>query len=489
MRSDDGAAQPGAMDRDSAAGGNTAWRLLRRVLEVQPAEVPALGLCWAYILALLSSYYILRPIRDAAGIAGGVGNLPWLFTGTLLAMLAVNIPFAWLVRTLPRSRFIPITYRFFAANLLLFAAAMHWAGPAWSLWVGRVFFIWTSVFNLFVVSVFWAMIVDVFDSEQGKRLFGFIAGGATVGAILGSALTAGLAGLVPSWGLLLAAAALLEVAVLCVRRLSRLSRALDHRPEGDKGERAIGGGVLAGIRAALGSTYLLNVSLFLLLYALTSTLLYFQQASIVHDSFHSRQAQTAFFASVDLAVNLLTLATQIFLTGRLTRLFGVGRMLATLPAVSVLGFSALAMMPVLGAVVPYQVARRASNFALARPSREVLFTVVPREDRYKAKAFIDTVVYRLGDQAGIWLAAALKWLGWGLTEVSLLAVPLSLLWLGNAVWLGRRQERLAAQQARRKPVIADPSGGQVCIGHGLRGGPAAATNPRASSPGRSGMNG
>lgn len=450
MRSDDEAVRSGAMDRGGTVPGSTEWRLLRRVLDVQPAELPALGLCWAYILALLSSYYILRPIRDAAGIAGGVNNLPWLFTGTLVAMLAVNIPFAWLVRALPRSRFIPITYRFFAANILLFAAAMHWVDPAYSEWVGRVFFIWTSVFNLFVVSVFWAMIVDVFDSEQGKRLFGFIAGGATVGAILGSAVTAGLADLVPAWALLLIAAALLEVAVLCVHRLSCLSRMVEHRPEGNKEERAIGGDVLAGIRAALGSAYLLNVGLFLLLYALTSTLLYFQQASIVHDSFHSRQAQTAFFASVDLAVNLLTLVTQIFLTGRLTRWLGIGKTLATLPAVSVLGFAALAMMPVLGAVVPYQVARRASNFALARPAREVLFTVVPREDRYKAKAFIDTVVYRLGDQAGIWLAAALKWLGWSLTAVSLIAVPLSLLWLVNAIWLGRRQERLAAKQAAQE---------------------------------------
>ncbi|MGI4946065.1 MAG: hypothetical protein ACRYHQ_36815, partial [Janthinobacterium lividum] len=239
-----------------AAGGNGSlpWRLLRRVVDVQPREAPAMGLCWAYILALLSAYYILRPIRDAAGIAGGVENLPWLFTGTLVSMVVLNIPFAWLVRTLPRARFIPITYRFFAVNILLFAAAMHWVDPAHSVWVGRVFFIWTSVFNLFVVSVFWAMIVDVFGSEQGKRLFGFIAAGATLGAILGSAVTAGFARTASPVMLLVAAAALLEIAVFCVKRLSRLSASLNERPEAVQGETPVGGGVLTGIRDALGSS-------------------------------------------------------------------------------------------------------------------------------------------------------------------------------------------------------------------------------------------
>ncbi len=428
----------------SVPRGGIAWCALRRMLDVQPEELPALGLCWLYILALLSAYYILRPIRDAAGIAGGVNQLPWLFTGTLVAMLAFNIPFAWLVRVLPRSRFIPITYRFFALNLLLFAAAMHWIDPAYSVWVGRMFFVWLSVFNLFVVSVFWAMIVDVFNAEQGKRLFGFIAGGATVGAILGSSVVSVYADLVPAFALLMAAAVLLEVSVQCVGRLSRISRTLDRRPEGDKEQAAVGGGVLSGIRAALGSPYLLNVSLFLLLYALTSTLLYYQQASIAHDSFSDRRAQTQFFANVDLAVNVLTLLIQVFLTGRITRRLGVGRTLAILPAISTLGFAVLAAVPMLGSVVTYLVARRASNFALARPSREVLFTVVDREDRYKAKAFIDTFVYRLGDQAGIWLAAALTAWGWSFKAVSLVAVPLSVVWLANGLWLGRQQERRAA---------------------------------------------
>ena len=422
-----------------------AYRVLHRIIEVKPAEVPALGYAWLYILAVLSSYYILRPIRDQAGIAGGVNNLQWLFLGTLIGMLALNVPYGWLVRTLPRSRFIPLTYRFFSLNMLLFAAALHWSGPDATIWVGRIFFVWTSVFNLFVVSVFWAMIVDIFDSEQGKRLFGFIAAGATAGAIIGSALTASLAQHVSALWLLIGAALLLEGAVFCVRRLSRLSTALNQRPDPGRTDRAVGGGVLSGITHALKSPYLLNVSLFLLLFAITSTFLYFEQAAIVSRTLHGRGAQTAFFASVDLAVNVLTLAVQLFLTGRIVRRLGLAVALALLPGFSILGFGALAAMPTLTAVVPFQVLRRAGNFAIARPLREVLFTVLPREDRYKAKSFIDTVVYRLGDQVGAWSFALLGFLGWG-SRSALVAIPLSAAWLANALWLGRRQDAMARQE-------------------------------------------
>src|SRR5215471_16181103 len=200
-----------------------AYRLLRRVVAIEPEEVPVVFWCWLYIFAVLSSYYIMRPIRDQAGIAGGVNNLQWLFTGTLIGMLVLNLPFAWLVKTLPRRRFIPLSYRFFAVNILLFAAALHVADQTAAVWIGRIFFIWVSVYNLFVVSIFWQMNVDLFSSEQGKRLFGFIAAGATIGAIVGSGLTASLARSVPPTLLLFGAALLLEVAVFAAGRLSRLS--------------------------------------------------------------------------------------------------------------------------------------------------------------------------------------------------------------------------------------------------------------------------
>jgi ATP:ADP antiporter, AAA family len=421
------------------------YRLLRRFIDIRPEEVPVLGWCWLYIFAVLSSYYILRPIRDQAGVAGGVNNLQWLFTGTLVGMLVLNIPFAYLVKKLPRSRFIPLTYHFFVANIFLFAAALYWSNAQQTVWVGRIFFVWVSVFNLFVVSTFWQLNVDLFSSEQGKRLFGLIAAGATIGAIVGSSLTAGLARFISPVFLLMIAALLLEIAVFGVGRLARLSPTL-HRQAGDGGEEPIGGGVFAGITHAFRSPYLLNVSVFLLLFAITSTFLYFQQAGIVSRSFSDRGAQTAFFATVDLLVNVLTLVVQLFLTGRILLLFGVALTLGLLPALTIVGFGALALMPTIAAVAVFQVLRRAADYAIARPTREVLFTVVPREDRYKTKSFIDTVVYRTGDQVGAWSVALLRTAGLGTAGVAMAAIPIAALWLANALWLGRRQELLAAVQ-------------------------------------------
>jgi AAA family ATP:ADP antiporter len=429
--------------------GEAGYRLLCRIIDVRREELPALSWCWLYIFAVLSSYYIMRPIRDEMGVAGGVNNLPWLFTGTLIGMLVVNVPFAWLVKTLPRSRFIPLTYRFFALNIVLFAVALHFADQEQTIWVGRAFFIWVSIYNLFVVSIFWQLNVDLFSPEQGKRLFGFIAAGATIGAIVGAAVTASLARYVSPMILLLGAAVLLELAVFAVRRLSRLSPTLHRQPATAAAteEQPIGGGILSGITRAFGSRYLLNVSLFLLLFAITSTVLYFQQAGIVSRSFTDRGAQTAFFATVDLLVNILTLAIQLFLTGRIVLWLGVGLALAFLPALTILGFGALSAAPTLGAIAAFQVLRRAGDYAIARPTREVLFTVVPREDRYKAKSFIDTFVYRLGDQVGAWGVAGFRALGAGAAELALIAIPIAFLWLLNALWLGRRQEKMAEARA------------------------------------------
>ena len=421
---------------------------LARLIDIRPGEGPALAWSWAYIFSILAAYYVLRPIRDQMGVAGGIENLPWLFTATLVGMLALNLPFAWLVKRLPRARFVPLTYRFFALNILGFAAALYLAPPDWDVAIGRVFFIWLSIFNLFVVSIFWATIVDVFTNEQGRRLFGFIAAGATLGAIAGSATTAGLATNVPTWGLMICAVVLLEAAVFSMRGLARLAQQLHEVPGGDNEgttrDTAIGGSVWSGITRTLASPYLLNIALFLLLFSITSTFLYFEQAGIAKRSFPDKQSQTAFFASVDLAVNVLTLGVQLFLTGRIVGRLGVAATLAILPLFSVFGFAALVYAPTIGVIVGFQVLRRAGNFAIARPIREVLFTVVPREDRYKAKSFIDTVVYRLGDQAGAWSFTGLGALGLGTAGISGVAVPLSILWLFNSLWLGRAQEKRRA---------------------------------------------
>jgi AAA family ATP:ADP antiporter len=413
---------------------------------VRREEVAALAWAWLYIFAVLSSYYIMRPIRDQMGVAGGVNNLQWLFTGTLVGMLCLNIPFAYLVKTLPRTRFIPISYRFFAANILVFAALLYFADSAQTIWIGRAFFIWISIFNLFVVSVFWALIVDIFSTEQGKRLFGFISAGATIGAIAGSGLTASLARSVPVTFLLIGSVLLLEVAVYATRHLSRLAGTL-HAEPASAADQAIGGNVLAGITHPFKSAYLLNVGVFILLFGITATFLYFQQAIIVAQNFADRGAQTAFFATIDLLVNCLTLVVELFLTGRILRYFGVGRALAFLPVLTLFGFATLAFVPALGALVAFQVLRRSSDYAIARPAREVLYTVVPREDRYKAKNFIDTVVYRGGDQVGAWSYALLAALGLGATEVAITAAVLSIVWLINGLWLGHKQESMAAAKS------------------------------------------
>jgi AAA family ATP:ADP antiporter len=436
------------------AEGGPVYRLLKRIIDVRPAEMRALGWSWLYIFCVLSSYYILRPIRDEMGVAAGVENLQWLFTGTLVCMIVANPPFAALVAKLPRVRFIAMTYRFFIVNLLIFILLFHVTTAEQHIWAGRAFFIWTSVFNLFVVSVFWALMVDVFDSEQGKRLFGFIAAGATLGGIAGSTITVSLAKDVPATYLLLGSAVLLEAAVFNVRRLSRLSDALHRRPTAQSGESLIGGNVFSGLIHAFKSPYLVNVSVYILLFAITSTLVYFQQADIARYSFADRGARTAFFARIDLWVNSLTLAAQLFLTARVLRTIGVGLTLALLPTLSILGFGTLAMTPTIAVLVVYQVMRRAGNFAFARPTREVLFTVVPREDKYKAKSFIDTVIYRTGDQAGAWSYAALGFLGLGMAGISVVAVPISIAWLINALWLGRKQEKLATVERTAAPLPA-----------------------------------
>jgi len=402
--------------------------------EVRPQERRALGWSLLYVFAVLSAYYVLRPIRDEMGVQAGAENLPWLFSGTLLGMLALNPLFAALVRRLPREHFIAWSYRFFGANLVVFLVLFHLADAAQNVWLGRAFFIWLSVFNLFVVSVFWATMVDVFDAGQGKRLFGFLAAGATVGAIAGSTITASLAREAGATNLFFASIVLLEVAVYAVKKLSFK----DQRPE----DALIGGGVLAGISHTLRSPYLLGVCLFILLFTVTSTFLYFQQATIARDYFADRASRTAFFAQVDLLVNVLTLAVQLFFTAHILRKLGVALTLGILPLFTLFGFAALAAAPIIAVLVAFQVLRRAANFALARPARELLFTVLPREDKYKAKSFIDTVVYRAGDQVGSWSYLLLSSFGLGIAGVAVVAVPLSAAWLAISLWLGRRQVKM-----------------------------------------------
>jgi ATP:ADP antiporter, AAA family len=434
---------------DAPAG--SVVRLLQRVVDVRREEVAALLWSCAYFFFVLSSYFI-RPLREEMGVAGGVRNLQWLFTGTLVAMLLVHPPFAALVARLPRRTFVPLANRFFLANLGIFFILMRFLWETERIWVGRAFFIWTSVFNLFVVSVFWSVMTDSWATAQGKRLFGFIGFGGTAGSILGSSLTAVLAPRIGIVNLILVSAVLLELSTLAMLRLTRLSPARAASPQNatsrlDPDTHVIGGSAFAGISHALRSPYLLGICGYMLLFTFGSTVLYFQQADIAQRTFTDPAIRTAFFARIDLAVNALTLLTQIFLTGRIVKVLGVPLTLTLLPGLSIIGFILLGGYPVIAVFVVFQVLRRAGEYAVARPTRELLYVILPREDKYKAKHFIDTFVYRAGDQLAAWSTAGITALGLSLAGMSFVAAPLAGLWLLIGLWLGRRQEARAREGA------------------------------------------
>ena len=432
---------------DQPLSANLGIRIFQRAVDVKPDEVQALLWSCLYFFSILSAYYVIRPIRDEMGVAGGVQNLPWLFTGTLLGMIALNPPFAALVARLPRRRFVSITYRFFMANLLIFYLLLQATTGSQNIWVGRGFYIWTAIFNLFVVSVFWGFMADTFTTSQGKRLFGFIGAGGTIGGILGSAITAALVERLGSAFLLFVSIFLLEVGVQSMKRLSNLSESFADRQRETNTAAPIGGKILAGLTRLWQSPYLLAICAYMLLFTILSTFLYFAQADIVGRTFTNRAARTALFAQIDLWVNILTLATQLFLTGRIVKALGVAFTLTLVPLLTVLGFGMLGFVPALAVVVVFQVLRRAGNFAVARPTREILFTVISREDKYKAKSFIDTFVYRLGDQVGAWTSGLMRFMGLSLAGNAFIAVPISIVWLISGLWLGRKQEALAAKVA------------------------------------------
>ncbi|CAN5684975.1 MFS transporter [soil metagenome] len=423
-------------------------RPIQRIVDARPEELRALGVAFVYFFLVLTSYYILRPIRDDMGVAGGVENLPWLFTGTLVAMIVANALFGTIVSRFSRRQFIPSAYRFFLLNLVLFFFVLRAAPPEQQVWIGRAFYIWASVFNLFVISVFWGFMADIFTTEQSKRLFAFIAVGGTLGAVSGATITATLVQTLGPLNLLLVSAALLEIAAQCVRFFPTTFKDETGEPRHDsREEQAIGGSMWAGLTHSLRSPYLLGICAYMLLQTITATFMYFQQAELARAVFgEDRAARTGFFAQIDLWVNVLTVLVQIFLTSRLLKWLGVGVVLATLPIISLIGFATLGLAPTIAVLVVYQVLRRAGNFALSRPAREVLFTSIPREDKYKAKSFIDTFVYRAGDQVGAWSYAAMGWFGLAMTGISFVAVPLAVIWAGLSLWLGKKQLALTTER-------------------------------------------
>lgn len=431
-----------------------------RNLGVRREESAAVVWSWLFFFAVLSAYYVIRPIRDELGVASGVDSLPWLFSGSLAGMLLANPLFSFVAARLSRPRFVSLSYGFFALNLLIFFTVFRAGSTGPDISAGRVFYIWTSVFNMFVVSIFWSVMADVFSAEQGRRLFGIIAAAGTIGSITGAALTSWLVAPIGTANLLLVSAALLQVAAIAARRLFRFaSRGQGGQARIGDAEQAagIGGTAWEGARRSFADPYFLNVTLHMVLFTVLTTFLYFQQATLVDQAITDRTERTQFFANIDLVVNLIALATQMFATGWFIRAFGVTAALAFLPVASVIGFGSLALVPTVGVLMGFQIVRRAGNFAINRPAREVLFTAASPRDRYKTKSFIDTFVYRAGDQIGAWAYAPLVAAGLGITGTSIVAGALGVLSTFNAIWLGRKWRRLGTGDATESwPRQPDP---------------------------------
>jgi AAA family ATP:ADP antiporter len=422
--------------------------LLRKIVDVRTEEVRALFLAFVFNFVVLGGYYVIRPIRDEIGADRGVENLPWMYTGTLIGMLVANALYASIVVRMSRRRFIPIAYRFAIANLFVFFLLMRVMPLVQERSIlAPIFFIWVSVFNLFATTMFWSFMADVFTPEQGKRLFGFIAVGGSLGGIVGGFVTSSLAGKLSTALFLLITAAMLEIAAQCVRLFPA-----DFRKHDQPSEQPIGGKFWEGATHIVRSPYLLGLAAFLIIYTVTNTWAYFQQSDLTGHHLQDRAARTSFLANIDIAVNTITVLIQVFLTGRLMKWFGVGVTLVLMPLLSAVGFAAIGFAPILTVLATFQILRRAAGFALLRPAREVLFTVLRREDKYKAKSLIDTFGYRLGDITGAWSYPLMRWFGLGLVGISWVAVPLGGIWCALSIWLGRRQRSLAESSVAELPA-------------------------------------
>ena len=390
------------------------------------------------------------------GILGGVENLQWLFTGTLVAMSFAIPIFGWLSSRFPRRQFLPYVYVFFIVMLVVFYLLME--SHISPVYIARAFFIWTSVFNLFVVSVFWSFMADLYNNAQARRLFGFIAAGGTLGALVGPAITALLVQSLGAAHLLLISAVFLFWAIVCIARLSiwssqnnknevvNVSEPSQENAQEKQDEKLIGGGIWDGVILVFRSPYLLGICLLMLLFTTLATFLYFMQAQIIRDAFTDSAQRTAVFASIDLAVNALTLVIQIFITSRLIKWFGLAAVITIVPVLLAIGFMLLSISPVLVVLLAVQVIRRAGNYAIMRPAREMLYVVLRREEKYKAKNFIDTVVYRAGDAISAWVYAGMRSLGMSLANIAVVAVPLALVWAVVAFALGKQQAKLAERE-------------------------------------------
>ena len=437
-------------------------RLLTGVFNISPQEAPAVTAGSLLFFLLFTAYFMLRPVRETMGVAGGIDNLQWLFTGTFVATLIALPLFGWLASKVSRRHILPWTYGFFVLNLLAFAVSF--ASQPDNLWAARAFYVWLSVFNLLSISLAWSVLADILASSEAKRLFALIAGGASLGGltgpILGTLLVAplGHAGLVLLSGLFLAASI---AAAMWLRAWRDEQPTPASAATAAPSARPLGGHPFAGATEIFRSPYLMGMALFVVLLASANTFLYFEQARLVAETFSDPTRQTQVFGMIDTVVQSLAILTQVFVTGRIAQKFGTGVLLVAVPLVVAAGFLWLALAPVFAVFVVVMVVRRAGEYALVRPGREMLYTVVPTEQKYKAKNFIDTVVYRGGDAVSGWVKRGLDLLSEQPALAMLIGAGLALVWAGTGGWLGRQH-----RQQENAPVFDEAPFAPVGIGAG-----------------------
>ncbi len=424
---------------EQAAGG-ALGRWLMRVLSVRREELRGLVGAFALLFLVWTAYSILRPVRETMGITSGVSKLPLLFWATFVCTLAIQPVFGVLAARLRRAALLPALYGFFAANLLGFYLWFHLQDD--HTWIARVFFVWLSVVNLFWLSVFWSFMADLFSREQSHRLFGFIAAGTSLGGLTGPLLTATLAGTIGTLNLLLVAAALLLAAIPLVRLLDRWQSGQACNNDGSVADagRPLGGNPFAGFGQVLASPVMAGIALFVFLLTWVSTLLYLEQQALVDRLLPDADAQTQLFGWIDFSVQAASLAIQLVLLGQLMRRVRFAVLIVVVPALMVAGYLWLATNPVLWAIVGTMIVRRVGEYSIMRPCREMLFTSVPREMKYKAKNIIDTLVYRAGDAVSASVHAGLLALGLTTTGVFVFAAGVSALWGWSALVAARRHE-------------------------------------------------
>jgi AAA family ATP:ADP antiporter len=422
--------------------------ILQRFANMRREEAVPTLVAGLFFFCVLTALMVVRPAREALGMQRGIEAVRWLFIGTVVVTLLVNPLFGLLVSRFRRLAFIAATYLFFAAGLVGFYALLALAPAAIGERTGQVFYVWFSVFNLFATMLVWALMADRFSLEQSKRLFGAIAVGGTLGAIFGPWLASLLAKPLGTPALLLIAAGFLVLALGAAWWLTRISTSVQQDGSFLEEQAVIGGSAWEGFRSVFHSPYLLAICGYVLILAVMVTFIYFTRLQMVAALGTDLDTRTVTFARIDLATQAATLVLQALVTGHLMKRLGVAVTLALLPLTAVLGFVGLAIAGSLAALVAFEATFRAVQRGIMRPARETLFTIVPRADRYKAKAFIDTFVYRAGDVVGAQTEGLLGRLGMGLAALASFAVPLAMAWMVLGVWLGYAQRARATERTQ-----------------------------------------